>query len=84
MQFDVAVTVERGKTGGGTDGIRIAVVEAKLGGGAETRDATVSRVGFSVPILMPRRNVASFAGRRWHRLKCSGANPVPIRAMFTC
>jgi hypothetical protein len=27
IQFDVAVTVERGKTGGGTAAIRIAVVE---------------------------------------------------------
>jgi hypothetical protein len=59
MQFDVAVTAERGKTGGGTAGIRIAVVEAKLGGEAETKDTTVSRVRFSVPILMPRQDSAS-------------------------
>jgi hypothetical protein len=59
MQFDVAVTAERGKTGGGTAGIRIAVVEAKLGGEAETKDTTVSRIRFSVPILMPRRSSAS-------------------------
>ena len=31
----------------------------KLGGEAETKDTTVSRVRFSVPILMPRRNLAS-------------------------
>jgi hypothetical protein len=55
MQFDVAVTAERGKTGGAGAGIRIAVVEAKLGGEAETKDTTVSRIRFSVPILMPRR-----------------------------
>jgi len=59
MQFDVAVTAERGKTGGGSAGIRIAVVEAKLGGEAETKDTTVSRIRFSVPVLMPRRSSAT-------------------------
>jgi hypothetical protein len=59
MQFDVAVTAERGKTGGGSAGIRIAVVEAKLGGQADTKDTTVSRIRFSVPVLMPRRNAVS-------------------------
>jgi hypothetical protein len=53
MKFDVAVTAERGKKGGGTAGVRIAVVEAKLGGEGQSKDTTVSRVQFAVPILMP-------------------------------
>jgi hypothetical protein len=54
MRFDVAVTAERGKTGGASAGVRIAVVEAKLGGDAQFKDTTVSRVQFAVPILMPK------------------------------
>jgi hypothetical protein len=53
MRFDVAVTAERGKKGGGSAGVRIAVVEAKLGGEAQSQDTTVSRIQFAVPILMP-------------------------------
>jgi hypothetical protein len=53
MKFDVAVTAERGKKGGGTVGVRIAVVEAKLGGEGQSTNTTVSRVQFAVPILMP-------------------------------
>jgi hypothetical protein len=53
MKFDVAVTAERGKKGGATGGVRIAVVEAKLGGEGQTKDTTVSRVQFAVPILTP-------------------------------
>src|SRR5215813_10477735 len=40
MKFDVAVTAERGKKGGGTAGVRIAVVEAKLGGEGQSKDTT--------------------------------------------
>ena len=53
MKFDVAVTVERGKKGGGTVGVHISVVEAKLGGEGQSKDTTVSRIQFAVPILMP-------------------------------
>jgi hypothetical protein len=53
MKFDVAVTAERGKKGGGSAGVRIAVVEAKLGGEAQFKDTTVSRIQFAVPVLMP-------------------------------
>jgi hypothetical protein len=53
MRFDVAVTAEQGKTGGGAAGLRITVVEAKLGGEVQVKDTTVSRIQFAVPILMP-------------------------------
>jgi hypothetical protein len=53
MKFDVAVTAERSKKGGGTAGVRIAVVEAKLGGEGQSKDTTISRVQFAVPLLMP-------------------------------
>jgi hypothetical protein len=50
MRFDAAVTAEQSKTGSGTVGLRIAVVEAKLGGEGQFKDTTVSRVQFAVPI----------------------------------
>jgi hypothetical protein len=53
MRFDVAVTAEQAKEGGGAAAVRIAVVEAKLGGEARFKDTTVSRVQFAVPVLMP-------------------------------
>jgi hypothetical protein len=53
MKFDVAVTAERGKQRSGAAAVRIAVVEAKLGGEGQSKDTTVSRVQFAVPILMP-------------------------------
>jgi hypothetical protein len=54
VKFDVAVTAEHTKSGSGGAGIKIAVVEAKLGGEIEAKDSRVSRVQFSVPILMPQ------------------------------
>lgn len=54
VKFDVAITVEHSKSGAAGAGIRIAVVEAKLGGEVEARDTRVSRLQFSVPILMPQ------------------------------
>src|SRR6266498_573192 len=63
MQFDVAVTAERSKGGGAETGVRIAVVEAKIGGKVQLKDIQVSRVQFSVPIILPKnlRNWASEA-----------------------
>jgi hypothetical protein len=53
IRFDVAVAAEHKKSGTGGAGIKIAVVKAKLGGEIEAKDSRVSRVQFSVPILMP-------------------------------
>jgi hypothetical protein len=53
MKFDVAVTAESGKKGGGSAGLRIWVVDAKLGGEGHSKDTTVSRIQFAVPVLMP-------------------------------
>ena len=53
VKFDVAVTAERTKGGGTGASVRIAVVEANLGGKLESKDTQVSRIQFSVPILMP-------------------------------
>src|SRR5215813_11880320 len=64
MKFDIAVTAERGKKGGGTAGVRIAVVEAKLAGEGQSKDTTVSRVQLSVPVLFPRNPQKWKAKRR--------------------
>lgn len=54
VKFDMAVTAETSKQGGGGTKVRIAVVDADLGGRLEARNTQVSRIQFSVPILMPK------------------------------
>ena len=54
VKFDVAVTAEQSKTGEAGASLRIAVVEAKLGGQIEGKDTRVSRIQFSVPLVMPQ------------------------------
>ncbi|MGH7812782.1 MAG: hypothetical protein ACREQI_02095 [Candidatus Binataceae bacterium] len=53
VDFDVAVTAEKSKAGGGTGGIRIAVFEAGIAGKLDTKNVQSSRIKFSVPILLP-------------------------------
>jgi hypothetical protein len=54
VKFDIAVTAETSKQGGGGAKVRIAVVDADLGGKLEAKNTQVSRIQFSVPILMPK------------------------------
>jgi hypothetical protein len=54
VKFDMAVTAE--SEIGGTAGakLRIAVVEANLGGSGSSKNIQVSRIQFSVPMVMPK------------------------------
>jgi hypothetical protein len=60
VKFDMAVTAESAHSGGAGGKVRIAVVEANLGGALESKNTQVSRIQFSVPLLMPRNP------REWH------------------
>jgi hypothetical protein len=53
VKFDMAVTVETAHSGGGGAKVRIAVVEADLGGKLDSKNTQASRIQFSVPVLMP-------------------------------
>ena len=54
VKFDMAVTAETTKGGGGEAKVRIAVIDADFGGKLEAKNTQVSRIQFSVPILMPK------------------------------
>ena len=60
VKFDMAVTAETSKGGGGGGKVKVAVAEANLGGQPEAKNTQVSRIQFSVPVLMPRNP------REWH------------------
>jgi hypothetical protein len=60
VKFDVAVTAETTRGGGGGAKVRIAVVEADIGAKVDAKNTQVSRIQFSVPVLMPK-NVRDWA-----------------------
>jgi hypothetical protein len=51
----MAVTAETSKEGSGGAKVRIAVVDANIGGKLDAKNTQVSRIQFSVPILMPKK-----------------------------
>lgn len=61
MQFDVSVTVERGAGGTAGGKIKIATLEMGADGNATLKNANVSRVRFSVPVMMPEAPQAHFS-----------------------
>lgn len=53
IKFDVAVTAETTDSAKGGGGIKIAVMNVGAEGQVASRNATVSRIQFSVPIVLP-------------------------------
>lgn len=53
VDFDIAVTVEDSSKGGGGGGIKVFGVGANLQGELTSKDTTVSRIQFAVPVLLP-------------------------------
>lgn len=53
MEFDIAVTAESSKSGGGKAGIKVVGVEIGGSGEAKSQSSTVSRIKFAVPIVPP-------------------------------
>jgi hypothetical protein len=54
VKFDMAVTAETSREGGTGAKLRVAVFEADIGGKIDAKNTQVSRIQFSVPILMPK------------------------------
>lgn len=53
VDFDIAVTVEDSSKGGGGGGIKVFGIGANAQGEMSSRDTTVSRIQFAVPVLLP-------------------------------
>ena len=60
IDFDIAVTVETTDKASGSGGLKIAGIGASLEGGTSSRDATVNRIQFGVPVLLPQSQ------KKWH------------------
>jgi hypothetical protein len=60
VQFDVAVTAEDSERTSGQGGLRVAVLQAGVEGESTSKDVRISRVQFSVPVLLPA------SPRQWH------------------
>jgi hypothetical protein len=55
VKFDVAVTAESSDAAKGSSGIKIAVLNIGVEGAVSTKNTSVSRIQFSVPIVLPHR-----------------------------
>jgi hypothetical protein len=60
VDFDIAVTVEDGSSVGGGGGLRIAGFGAKVEGSTSSKDVSVSRIQFAIPVLLPESQ------KQWH------------------
>jgi hypothetical protein len=60
VDFDIALTVEDSSRSGGSGGLRVAGIGANLQGESSSKDTTVSRIRFAIPILLPESQ------RKWH------------------
>jgi hypothetical protein len=53
VDFDIALTVEDSSVGSASTGLKVFGIGANVHGGLSTKDTTVSRIQFAVPILLP-------------------------------
>jgi hypothetical protein len=53
LNFDIAVSAASAKSGSGGVSGKIWVIEASLGGDAESKNETVSRLTFSIEVVLP-------------------------------
>ena len=60
VDFDIALTVEDSAKGGGGGALKVFGIGANLQGEVATKDTTVSRIQFAVPLLLPE------SLRQWH------------------
>lgn len=73
VDFDIAVTVEDASKGGGGGGIKVFGIGANVQGELSSKDTTVSRIQFAVPILLPESQ------RNWYE-ELTGSGKVSGRA----
>ncbi|TXG94011.1 MAG: hypothetical protein E6R09_18180 [Rhodocyclaceae bacterium] len=60
VDFDIALTVEDSTKGTGGGGLKVFGMGANVQGELSSKDTTVSRIQFAVPILLPTST------RKWH------------------
>lgn len=60
VDFDIALTVEESSRGGGEGALKVFGMGANVQGELAAKGATVSRIQFAVPILLPESQ------RKWH------------------
>ncbi len=60
VDFDIALTVEDSSKGSDGGGLKVFGTGANVQGEAASRDTTVSRIQFAIPILLP------VSQRKWH------------------
>lgn len=53
LNFDIAISAASTKSGDAGASAKIWVIEAKLGGGAESQNESVSRLTFSLDVVLP-------------------------------
>jgi hypothetical protein len=61
VDFDIALTVEDSSKGSGGGGLKVFGFNANAQGELSSKDTTVSRVQFAVPLLLPT------SARQWHK-----------------
>lgn len=68
VEFDLAVTATETKRSGGDVKVGIAMIGAGFGGGSAAENSTVSRIKFTVPLVLPYDpEDADSSDRRIHR-----------------
>lgn len=61
VDFDIALTVEDSSKGSGSGVLKVFGIGANVQGEMASKDTTVSRIQFAVPILLPTSK------REWHK-----------------
>ena len=61
VDFDIALTVEDSNKGSGGGGLKVFGIRANVQGELSSKDTTVSRIQFAVPVLLPA------SPREWHK-----------------
>ncbi|CAE6900266.1 hypothetical protein [Paraburkholderia domus] len=61
VDFDIALTVEDSSKAGASGGLKVWSIGANAAGERASKDTTVSRVQFAVPILLPESQ------EEWHK-----------------
>lgn len=60
VDFDIALTVEDSSKAEGGGGLKVWGIGANVQGSVTSKDTTVSRIQFAIPILLPQ------SPRKWH------------------
>lgn len=69
VDFDVAITAEEADKVGGGAGVKVFSFQFGANGEMSSRDTTVSRIQFAVPLLLPESK------REWHKEERQNEQP---------